>query len=193
MTSPLALQTLLLNSDFRPLSTWPLSLISSKAAVKAVYRAKVTVVEEWDVAFRSPSIEIKVPKVVALNAYAPVSAKPTFCRRAIMLRDRYRCQYCGERYPPDELTFDHVIPKSAGGKTEWTNILTACVDCNRKKQNRMPNFSGRRGKDKHGMRPLKEPRRPTTQELIQAGMEDLDPEIQENWAVWLYWTTELKA
>jgi len=193
MTSPLALQTLLLNSDYRPLCTWPLSLISGRDAVKAVYLAKVTVVEEWDAAFRSPSVEIKVPKVVALNAFVPVSSDPTFCRRAIMLRDHYRCQYCGKQYRANELTFDHVIPRSAGGKTTWTNILTACVDCNRKKQNRMPNYSGRRGKDKHGMRPLKEPRRPTAYELIQAGLEFLEPEIQETWSAWLYWSTELRA
>jgi len=196
MTSVLALRTLVLNADYRPLSTCPLSLISGQDAVRAVYLDRVTVIEEWDVAFRSPSIEIKVPKVVALNvyvmnAYATVSSRPS--RHLIMLRDRFCCQYCGKQFPSNELTFDHVIPRSQGGKTTWTNILSACVDCNRKKQDRMPNFSGRRGSDKHGMRPLKEPRQPTTWELLQSGLEFLDPTMQKTYADWLYWGAELRA
>jgi hypothetical protein len=92
------LSALVLNSDFRPLATWPLSLISAQDAVHAVYRDRVTVVESWeDAFFRSPSTTIPVPKVVALRHYAPVSAEPKFCRRSILLRDRYRCQYCGKR------------------------------------------------------------------------------------------------
>lgn len=191
MTPATALRTLVLNADYRPLCTWPLSLISSQDAVRAVYRERVTVVEEWDAVFRSPSIEIAVPKVVALNTYAPVSASPKFCRRAILLRDRYNCQYCGKRYPASELTFDHVIPKSQGGKTTWTNILSACVECNLKKRDTLPNYSGQRGKSKHGMRPLKEPRQPTTYELLQAGLEFLDPVIEETYSSWIYWGVEL--
>ena len=195
MTKLLALRTLVLNADYRPLSTWPLSLISGQDAVRAAYRDRVTVVEEWDAVFRSPSISFKVPKVVALNvyvvAYAAVAARPT--RHLIMLRDRYCCQYCGERFSSSEFTFDHVVPRSQGGKTTWTNILSACVPCNRKKQDRMPNYSGRRGSDKHGMRPLKEPRQPTTYELLQAGLEFLDPAIVEDYGSWLYWSAELRA
>ena len=194
MMSALALRTLVLNADFRPLCTWPLSLISGRDAVRAVYRDRVTVVEEWDAVFRSPSVEIRVPKVVALNVYAPVTATPKFCRRSILLRDRYCCQYCGHQFPTSELTFDHVIPRAAGGQTVWSNILTACIDCNLKKRDSMPNYSGQRGKNgKHGMRPLKEPRQPTTYELLQSGLEFLDPVIQETYADWLYWGAELRA
>jgi 5-methylcytosine-specific restriction endonuclease McrA len=192
MTTAPALMTLLLNADYQPLSTRPLSLISGREAVEKVYRERVTVVEEWDAAFRSPSRTIKIPKVVALNVYSPVAAEPKFCRRSIFLRDGYKCQYCGDPYPASELTFDHVIPKSAGGKTTWENILSACVKCNLKKRDRMPNYSGRRGSDKHGMRPLKEPRKPTTRELLAAGIEFLNPTIKEEWGDWIYWTTDLE-
>ena len=190
MSTALALQTLVLNADFQPLC--PLRLISGRKAVEHVYLDKVSVVEEWPVAFRSPSIEITVPKVVALNVYAPISRRPKFCRRAIFLRDKYCCQYCGNRFTASELTFDHVIPKSLGGKTAWTNVLAACVACNLKKRDRMPNYSGRRGSDKHGMRPLKEPRQPTTHELLQASVEFLDPTIKEDFHSWLYWTADLQ-
>ena len=111
---PGSLRCLVLNADFRPLSTWPLSLIPAQDAVSAVWRERAVVVEDWPGAFfRSPSTTIAVPKVVALKAYANVSGDPKFCRRSILLRDRYRCQYCGQRFESHELTFDHLVPRAA--------------------------------------------------------------------------------
>lgn len=183
-----SLQTLVLNSDFRPLSTWPLSLVSAQAAITALFRDRVSVVEEWDAVLHSPSVEIKVPKVVALRNYAPVSAAPKFCRRSLLLRDRFCCQYCGHRFPASELTFDHVIPRSRGGKTEWTNILMACVRCNTLKRNDMPSYSARK---QSALRPLKPPRQPTSAELLRAGLEFLDPELRHTYGEWLYYNVEL--
>jgi 5-methylcytosine-specific restriction endonuclease McrA len=191
MISAVDLRTLVLNSDYRPISTWPLSLISATDAVKAVFRERADVVAEWDAVFRSPSTEVPVPKVIALREFAPVHADPKFCRRSILLRDRFRCQYCGNSFPTEELTFDHVLPRSKGGKTTWENILTCCIECNTEKRDRMPSFSGRRGKGE--LRPLKEPRRPTTAELLRAGMEFLDPEIRETWGDFLYWNAPLQT
>lgn len=190
MNAALDLRCLVLNSDWRPLATYPLSLITGQEAVKAVYRGRVTVAEEWDHVFRSPTVEIHVPKVVALNVYAPISAQPKFCRRSILLRDRFRCQYCGVRFDSSDLTFDHVIPRSAGGVTVWSNILTCCVECNKRKRNQPANWSGKKG---HGLRPLKEPRQPTTMELLRAGLEFIDPVVKETWGSFLYWSAELKA
>jgi 5-methylcytosine-specific restriction endonuclease McrA len=190
MTAATDLKSLVLNADYRPISVWPLSLITGQEAVRAVFRGRATVVEEWDAVFRSPSREILVPKVVALNEYAPVSAEPKFCRRSILLRDRFRCQYCGQRFASHELTFDHVVPRAAGGRTEWSNILSACVECNKKKQDMPANWSGRKGT---GLRPLKAPRQPTTMELLRAGLEFLDPAIREDYGAWLYWSAELQA
>jgi hypothetical protein len=67
----------------------------------------------------------------------------TFSRKNIFVRDNYTCQYCDIRFDIKDLTYDHVIPKSAwsnhsGSPTCWTNIVTACVDCNRKKGNKTP-------------------------------------------------------
>jgi 5-methylcytosine-specific restriction endonuclease McrA len=120
----------------------------------------------------------------------PVHAKPKFCRRSILLRDGYRCQYCGNEFPAPELTFDHVVPRAAGGRTEWDNILTACVDCNRDKRDHPADWSGQRG-SLH--RPLKAPRQPTTAELLRAGLKHLAPEIREDYGSWLYWSAELTA
>jgi len=184
--------TLVLNADYRPLSTWPLSLVPATDAVSTVWRDRADVVEAWPGAFfRSPSVTLPVPKVIALRHYAPVHAKPKFCRRSILLRDGYRCQYCGEEFPAAELTFDHVIPRAAGGRTEWDNILTACVACNRDKRDHSAAWSGQRGKNPY--RPLKAPRQPTTAELLRAGLRYLAPDIREDYGSWLYWSAELTA
>lgn len=190
MTLAIARRTLVLNADYRPLATYPLSLVTGQEAVKAVFRGRASVVEEWDEVFRSPSIEIHVPKVIALHEYAPISAGPKFCRRSILLRDRYRCQYCGIRFASPDLTFDHVVPRVKGGQTVWENILSACVECNKKKRDHSADWSGKKGQ---GLRPLKAPRRPTTMELLRAGLEFIDPVTKENWADWLYWSSELRA
>ena len=97
MTNSATYRTLVLNADYRPISTWPLSLISATDAVKAVFRDRAETVAEWDAVFRSPSVVIRIPKVIALRQFAPIHTSPKFCRRSILLRDRYRCQYCGNQ------------------------------------------------------------------------------------------------
>lgn len=191
--SALALKTLVLNADYRPLSVYPISLVSVQDALRTVYRDRATVVDEWDAVLRTANFEIKVPKVIALRAYAPISSVPKFCRRSVYLRDRFRCQYCGEKFGTENLTFDHVTPRAAGGQTVWTNILTACVDCNAAKRDQMPQHSGRKGKKGTLLRPLKAPRQPTTAELLRAGMECMDPAIKEDFHSWLYWNVPLDA
>ena len=185
------LRTLVLNADYRPLSTSPLSVVSAEDAVTTVWRDRADVIEVWPGAFfRSPSVTIPVPKAMVLRDYVHVFADPKFCRRSVLLRDRYRCQYCGERFGAEELTFDHVLPRSAGGKTEWSNILMACVDCNTKKHSQLPNYSARKGSS---MRPLKEPRQPTASELFRNGLEFLPEDLREDFQSFLYWNEELQA
>jgi len=100
----------------------------------------------------------------------------------------HNCQYCGEQFDARELTYDHVIPRAAGGKTTWDNILTACVSCNARKRAHLPNYSGRKG---GGMRPLKAPRQPTAAELMRAGMKHIEKDVVEDFGSWLYWSGEL--
>ena len=183
-------KALVLNADFRVLSTWPLSLIGAEEAVRAVCKGTVSVVEEWPEAFRSPTTTIRVPKVLALRTYAPIDAAPKFCRRSILLRDRYSCCYCGQRFASEDLTFDHVVPRAKGGQTVWTNILSCCVRCNTAKRDQHANYSGRKGDP---LRPLKPPRQPTTAELLRAGLEFLDNDTRETWRDFLYWGAELRS
>jgi len=181
------LKVLILNADCRPLSVWPLSFTTPQEAIKTVFRGRATVVEEYKQVLRSANTEIRVPKVIMLNHYAPIQATPKFCRKSVLLRDRFRCQYCGDKFPQSELTYDHLIPRAKGGQTVWTNILTACSACNSEKKDSMPNFSGKKGKKGSGLRPLKMPKQPTTAELLRYGLETLDPEVRDSFAGWIGW------
>ena len=114
-------------------------MINWKRAIKLVFSEKVEVVEESDREVRSVSRSMKVPSVVRLMGFVRFRRKEAkFSRKNIYARDHYACQYCGRHLPGDDLTCDHVIPRSRGGKTAWNNIVTCCVPCNRKKGGRTP-------------------------------------------------------
>ena len=124
MTSALdSCPALVLNADFRPLSYFPLSLWSWQDAVKAVFLERVDIVDHYDAYVRSPSFEMRLPSVIALKEYVPAARRPAFTRFNVFLRDRFNCQYCGGDFATNELTFDHVVPKSRGGRTMWTNVF----------------------------------------------------------------------
>jgi 5-methylcytosine-specific restriction endonuclease McrA len=139
--SPQACPALVLNADFRPLSYYPLSLWGWQDAIKAVFLDRVNIVSEYDKVVKSPSFEMRLPSVVSLKAYVRPTRHPAFTRFNVFLRDRFTCQYCGEH---DELTFDHVIPRSKGGATTWENVVAACSPCNLRKSDRLPDEARRR-------------------------------------------------
>ena len=131
--SPEAHPALVLNADYRPLSYYPLSLWSWQDAIKAVFLERVNIVSEYEFKVRSPSFEMKLPSVVSLKTYIKPSRHPAFTRFNVFLRDRFQCQYCGA---DEDLTFDHLLPRSRGGHTTWANVVTACAPCNLKKGNK---------------------------------------------------------
>ena len=110
---------------------------------------------------RSPSQAFRLPSVISLKEYVPAARRPAFTRFNVFLRDRFECQYCGEGSPAPELTFDHVIPRSRGGRTTWTNVVTACSCCNLVKGSRLPNEAK--------MFPRNKPVQPTSTELQENG------------------------
>ena len=126
---------LVLNADFRPLSYYPLSLWSWQDAIKAVFLDRVNIVEHYDRAVRSPSFEIQLPSVVSLKSFVQPTTHPAFTRFNVFLRDRFVCQYCSA---DDDLTFDHIVPRSRGGQTTWENVVAACSPCNLRKGNLTP-------------------------------------------------------
>ncbi|MEO5375250.1 MAG: HNH endonuclease [Alphaproteobacteria bacterium] len=176
---------LVLNADFRPLSYYPLSVWSWQDTVRAVVMDRVSVVSEYDTVIRSPTRELRLPSVIALKDYIQAARKPAFTRFNVFLRDGFSCQYCGTRFPTPDLTFDHVVPRSRGGRTTWTNVVTACARCNVQKGNRLPSESD--------MRPKTEPRQPTAYHLQEMGRSFPPSRLHQSWRDFLYWDTELET
>ena len=173
---------LVLNADYTPLSYYPLSLWPWQTAIKAVFLDRVDIVASYDREVHSPSLDMKIPSVIALRQYVKQSEFPAFTRFNLFLRDRFECQYCGNT---ENLTFDHVLPRRLGGKTTWENIITACAPCNMKKGGRTP---------KQAQMPVRmKPIRPTSWQLQQAGKLFPPNYLHETWRDWLYWDIELEA
>lgn len=180
-----AFPALVLNADFRPLSYFPLSLWSWQDAVKAVFLDRVCVLSEYEQEVHSPSLSLRLPSVIALKDYVPAARRPAFTRFNVFLRDAFSCQYCGQRFPTQELTFDHVIPRSRGGRTTWENVVTACGSCNLLKGSRLPRECR--------MVPRKEPMQPSTWELQENGRAFPPPALHRSWRDYLYWDSELES
>ncbi len=172
---------LVLNADYRPLSYYPLSLWPWQEVVKAVFQDRVQVVSTYDKIVRSPSLEFALPSVVSLKAYIDQNRAPAFTRFNLFLRDNFTCQYC---HATGDLTFDHIIPRSKGGRTTWENILTACAPCNLRKGGRTPREAG--------MLPASEARRPSMHELQEQGRRFPPHYLHQSWLDYLYWDIELE-
>jgi len=126
-------RTLLLSSAFEPLR-----IISWKKAVVLTLLGKAEVLEHYARQIHSPNLVLALPAVVKLHRMVrPGPRKVKFSRQNLYFRDNYTCQYCNKKHPPHQLTYDHVVPRSRGGKTTWTNVVTACVRCNLKKGNKL--------------------------------------------------------
>ncbi len=185
--SPLSLAAcpaLVLNADYQPLSYFPLSVWSWQDTVRAIFLDRVAVVSHYDRYIHSPGMDFRLPSVVALKEYIPQNRRPPFTRFNVFLRDRFACQYCHAPLPAQELTFDHLIPRSRGGKTCWTNIVTACNRCNLRKGNRLPRECG--------MQPGAKPVVPTAHELRVNGRSFPPNYLHESWRDYLYWDVELE-
>ncbi|MEJ1994491.1 MAG: HNH endonuclease [Limibacillus sp.] len=176
--------TLVLNADFRPLSYFPLSVWSWQDAVKAVFLDRVNIIAEYEQAIHSPSFEMQLPSVISLKEYVRMDRRPAFTRFNVFLRDGFTCQYCGDRFQTEVLTFDHVMPRSRGGRTTWENVVAACQSCNLKKANRTPRECG--------MPILRPARVPSTIELQRNGRKFPPNFLHESWNDYLYWDSELE-
>lgn len=136
------METLVLNAAYQPIYR-----VSWKEAFCLVFTGRAEVVESYaDRVVRSarevfpmPSI-VRFVRMVASAFYRGVK----FNRRNVYLRDKGRCQYCGDRVASNAFDFEHVIPKALGGRTRWENIVVACIPCNQQKGSRTPPQAGMR-------------------------------------------------
>lgn len=129
--------------------------------------------------FRSETIEMAAPSVVRLNYFVkvPYRARASLSRRAVLVRDNFRCQYCGRAAE----NVDHVIPRSRGGRHTWDNVVAACRPCNSRKENRSP--------AEVGLRLRQAPKPPHESVWIVVAVDRLDP----LWRQYLQFPERLEA
>lgn len=134
------METLVLSPEWEPLQQ-----VSWKRAVNLVLFGQVEVVAEYeDRVIRSVSLEFRQPLILRLLRYAGGKRRRgvRFSKDNVYTRDKGRCQYCGEGLTRRTATLDHVLPRSRGGKTVWTNVVVACMPCNQEKGDRTPEEAG---------------------------------------------------
>jgi len=178
----MATHTLLLNGSYEPMGVIPW-----QRAVSLMLGDKVVVLESYDSECRSVGFCIKIPAVICLKRYVKVRPKVKFSRKNLYMRDNFTCQYCGVhanklKYRVQDINLDHVLPRSRGGKTEWTNIVTACIDCNSKKANRTPQEAG--------LKLLRLPVEPKFHTMLSVPLGT--PSTPKEWKSYLYWNVELE-
>lgn len=176
---------LLLNADFQPIQMHPLSTISWQDAIKAVVSDRVVVIEEYKIEIHSGHQSWMLPSVVALKDYVRRDQHPTFSRYNVFMRDSFTCQYCGNEFDTRHLTFDHVIPRAAGGKSTWANVVSSCSPCNHRKGSKLPKEAK--------MFPITAPKEPSAWELYLRAKKIPHKNLHETWRDYLYWDTELEA
>jgi 5-methylcytosine-specific restriction endonuclease McrA len=157
------MRTLVLNAGFEPMQ-----FVSWEKALCLVISAKAEVVAEYHRVVRTVSQSFKLPSVVRLKRYVELVARigvVRCTRKNILLRDRCQCQYCGLQCRAQSATIDHVVPRSKGGKTTWTNVVVACDVCNRRK--------GSRSVEDAGMKLLRKPRRPGWSDMVERGTNEV--------------------
>jgi 5-methylcytosine-specific restriction endonuclease McrA len=128
---------LVLNATYEPIN-----VCTVRRAVVLLLKEKAEVIEPSERQLHSANSSITRPAVIRLTSYVRVprdTHRRKITRRAVFARDDWTCQYCGSR---NQLTVDHVIPRSKGGGSTWDNIVAACAPCNRRKGDALPRAAG---------------------------------------------------
>lgn len=138
-----------------------------------MYLEKAQMIEHYSALIHTIQTTFPYPSVIRLRSYIKKPFKGVaLTRKNILMRDSHHCQYCGKNNT--FMTLDHVVPRSAGGKDTWENLVCACVRCNNKKGNRTPSQAG--------MQLLSKPKRPSHLLYLQAIAEKSHP----SWHDYLY-------
>ncbi len=157
------MRTLLLDCNYFPVKiiTWQKAMIlylSHRAEVVDEYENKLV---------RTVSTSYKLPRILRLFQTHKLSRNVKFTRMNVFYRDNFQCQYCSIKLPSTELTFDHVLPVSQDGKTNWDNVVTCCKTCNTKK--------GSKSLQEVNMKLLRPPRKPRWSPELCLRLLDNDP------------------
>lgn len=162
------MQTLKLDASYRPIE-----VIDSLEALIMCLLGKAIAVENYSKKINTTSLSFDLPAVIVLKKVVKfISNHLSPNRSNIIWRDKYICQYCGEKFPFSKLTIDHIIPKSRGGKNTWGNLVAACSCCNQSKGNKTP--------EEAGMSLIKKPLEPKNNVLRNSS------EIRKEWEDYLW-------
>jgi 5-methylcytosine-specific restriction endonuclease McrA len=133
----------------------------------------------------SPSFRMLVPEVIILTRFGRVPPRAVkFNRRNIYMRDSHTCQYCGRKPAKDELTIDHILPRSRGGRSTWENVALACQQCNTRKGDKLL--------DEIGMKLLKPARRPHWLATLRYTLKGLERPTWQKFVDVAYWNVALE-
>jgi 5-methylcytosine-specific restriction endonuclease McrA len=186
---------LVLNTSFQVVQT-----TSLKRALVLLFSGRVKAVDEqyrtydweqWsdvpvqaeDDYISTPHRKIAVPSVIQLLYYDRTPRRQMkFSRGNIFIRDKNKCQYCRKQFHTADLSLDHVIPQSRGGKSTWENVVCSCLDCNVRKADRTP--------EEAGMKLLRHPVRPTWNPVYRLAHRRM-PKTWKNFLDEAYWSVEL--
>ena len=161
-------RVLVLNATYEPIN-----VCTVRRAAVLLLKEKAEIVEHSTLELRSEHSTLPRPAVIRLVHYVRVprdTHQRKITRRAVFARDGWACQYCGSR---SNLTVDHVIPRSKGGSSDWTNIVASCAPCNRRKGDHLPHQAG--------MHPRHKPMAPSPNVFIHVA----SPRIPAAWKQWL--------
>lgn len=195
MTQTLNRPTLVLNRNWQPVGVAPVARSLTLVAAERARFVDPSTFQQYTWAdwaklvpldgehfIQSVTFRIRVPEVITLTEYDRVPTNSvTFSRRNIYKRDHYTCQYCHKQLGSEDLTIDHVLPRSRGGTSTWENCVLACLECNKRKADKTPS---------EAHMPLrKDPVRPKWRPLYARHVVKI-----ESWSKFLseaYWTVEL--
>ena len=129
-------------------------------------------------------LTLEIPRVIRTVEFGMIPHhKVKLNRRNIYSRDKNVCQYCGKSFKPISLTIDHVMPKSRGGRNTWTNLVCACVDCNRKKGPKTP--------EEAHIKLIRKPVEPLFVETMDIGLDHAKYSVWEHFISDSYWNVAL--
>jgi 5-methylcytosine-specific restriction endonuclease McrA len=132
------LRTLVLNSNYMPISLLPLHSISAEDAVTRIFSDNCHVVFEYNREILTPNLKMKWPSVIARNSTLRYKNKVKLRKESLYYRDHGICVYCEKHITIKEFSVDHVFPRARGGTHSWDNVVCACISCNIKKGHKLP-------------------------------------------------------
>ena len=146
---------------------------------------RVSVLSEYDSEVHSPSHGDKPTQRHCAEGLYPLGATPGVHAVQRVPARWFSCQYCGDRFPTHDLTFDHVIPRSRGGRTTWENVVTACGG--------LQSAQGSSCRASATCSRASTTCQPSTWELQDNGRAFPPNYLHASWRDYLYWDSELKS